>query len=64
MARLQSTLRKFEGFLFDRRVEGYPPERLERRVGVIAELQERYYHLAQRPAAMTTPVTTEGARFP
>jgi hypothetical protein len=49
MARLQSMLRKFEAFLFDRRMEGCPPERLERRVGVIAELQGRYDHLAGVP---------------
>jgi hypothetical protein len=48
MARLQSMLRKFEGFLFDRRMEGSPAERLER-VAVIAELQERYDHLAGVP---------------
>jgi hypothetical protein len=44
-----SQLRKFEGFLFDRRMEGCPPERLERRAGVIAELQKRYDHLAGVP---------------
>jgi hypothetical protein len=53
IARIQSMLRKFEGFLFDRRMEGCPPERLERRVGVIAELQRCYDYLAGVPLTDT-----------
>jgi hypothetical protein len=42
-------LRKFEQELWDRRMSALAPERLQGCLGVIAELQERYDHLAGVP---------------